>query len=855
MKKLLVYIVILGMSCWLTVAHGFSWDSDNSYRLIVELQPDKVDRKNFPVSVEVCFPKLFAEFGINDQLDRNSIEVVAYSKTDSKVIPSRIFYPAHTYSAIAYDVIAWNMQGDSLVYAIYFDTKGNGPKPRPDYFPMIGAGEPIMCRWGQFDSIFYALFSWGDLDGDGLDDLVIGGYNEIGYLYFAKNIGTKEFPAFDRPERMVSGDKFINKIYFTNERTHQSSGMGNPLLYDWDGDGDLDLYVRYNYWYTDQESFYENVGDKTHPVFELSETTHKVPEIKENWHSSTADWDNDGELEKVSSHKYSLLYHEKPDSPGVPIATLWRFITRVGVYDLDKDGDKDIIIGALDGSIFYCRNIGIIKGEPDFARPKKLMAENLPISVCGFSTPFPVDWDGDDDIDIFSGSEEGSIVYFENAGTNDRPVYMERGYLHADGQPILFPGDPREPNGEHWGYSTMTFLDWDDDGDYDLMATERMGYTNYYENVGSKTKPRLTFSGRLKLEDGTAVLPNPRVKPGFYDWNGDGLDDIIMSEKTSLALSIYYNAGAEDRLTFKKHVIMNGPDGKPVFREPYRGSGRARFVPVDWDGDGDKDLITADHVANAWPRYFENVGTATKPQFVEKDGPKVKDHHMWVAVGHATCPAPIDWDGDGRPDIILGGEDGLIRYYNRRFFEDPPKIKRVAFASRDGKMSKPNCMQFTDIDRYVEKYTVFSTDLNNAEGADKWKWNTNTAAHNYDALTLDNAQGNEKIVYDPGLKGVYSIYIALNVMKSPAAIKVKLSNETEWQPLESSVYLEEYNLTSDMAQPKNHFELVYWKDADMTGRKVEIVPEKGSRVYLDYIKFVPHSRVDLITNKVKGRTK
>ena len=63
------------------------WNSENKYRLIVELQPDKVDRENFPVSVEVCFPKLFAELGINDQLDRNSIQVVA----GGKVIPSRIF--------------------------------------------------------------------------------------------------------------------------------------------------------------------------------------------------------------------------------------------------------------------------------------------------------------------------------------------------------------------------------------------------------------------------------------------------------------------------------------------------------------------------------------------------------------------------------------------------------------------------------------------------------------------------------------------------------------------------------------------------------------------------------------------
>ena len=33
----------------------------------------------------------------------------------------------------------------------------------------------------------------------------------------------------------------------------------------------------------------------------------------------------------------------------------------------------------------------------------------------------------------------------------------------------------------------------------------------------------------------------------------------------------------------------------------------------------------------------------------------VNDH---VLAGHTTCPTPVDWNGDGRPELLLGAEDG-----------------------------------------------------------------------------------------------------------------------------------------------------------------------------------------------------
>jgi len=93
----------------------------------------------------------------------------------------------------------------------------------------------------------------------------------------------------------------------------------------------------------------------------------------------------------------------------------------VAVADWNADGHPDLIIGNMDGGVFWAQNAGQSK-TVRFRKPERLLAAgHLVIAKSGDAAPCIADWDGDGRLDLLLGSGDGSVVWFRNVGSAKRP--------------------------------------------------------------------------------------------------------------------------------------------------------------------------------------------------------------------------------------------------------------------------------------------------------------------------------------------------------------------------------------------------------------------------------------------------
>lgn len=89
--------------------------------------------------------------------------------------------------------------------------------------------------------------------------------------------------------------------------------------------------------------------------------------------------------------------------------------------------------------------------------------------------------------------------------------------------------------------------------------------------------------------------------------------------------------------------------------------GAARPEFGDLDDDGDMDLIVG--AEDGTIHYFENIGDATNPDFVERTGAA---NPFDGVQGDQTHPELADLDGDGDLDLLVGYYDGTVHYFENQ---------------------------------------------------------------------------------------------------------------------------------------------------------------------------------------------
>jgi len=180
-------------------------------------------------------------------------------------------------------------------------------------------------------------------------------------------------------------------------------------------------------------------------------------------------------------------------------------------YDLDNDGDLDMILGSTVQAPLYFKNTGS-KTTPKFVMDKSLFANvnslNAEMGVC-------VDIDADGDLDFVTGGYTGLHLY-ENIGSNMQPEFMESTNIFAQ----LSVGENPIP----------TLADMDGDGDIDLaVGLSEDGGVKYYTNSGLKDSPEFLESNGVRWFDVGLY-----AYPYFVDLDKDGDTDLLVGSTTRI---------------------------------------------------------------------------------------------------------------------------------------------------------------------------------------------------------------------------------------------------------------------------------------------------------------------------------
>ena len=208
------------------------------------------------------------------------------------------------------------------------------------------------------------------------------------------------------------------------------------------------------------------------------------------------------------------------------------------------------------------------------------------------------------------------------------------------------------------------YVDVNNDGLKDLIvapnqqrASENFKCVWMYENIG--TADSVVFSYRMDtFIVGGCLDFGEGAYPAFFDHNGDGLMDLVVGNYGYYVNGVVYHTA----LALLENVgTAVAPAFKLVDRDYAGASSLAKLAlnPAfgDMDNDGDMDMILGGF--DGFLHYFENTGVAGGPaNFVLKE-PNYKN----IDPGQFSSPFIYDVNGDQLPDLIVGEKSGNLNYY------------------------------------------------------------------------------------------------------------------------------------------------------------------------------------------------
>ncbi len=487
-----------------------------------------------------------------------------------------------------------------------------------------------------------------DIDDDGDLDLLCDNNSNGAVLYRNQSIGNNiDF---------VEADSDLDSIV---------TGVNNtPALVDIDSDGDIDFFVGDP---GGQLVFYRNTGTATIPSFSLESTFYdsilafpggggglNKPTQPQHGFSAInfADIDDDGDHDLIWGDLFNtnLYLFENLGTPALsdfnyqtdtylsPSYSTFGF-NHAPLADVDNDGDLDMILAPANGEFIdnlkFLRNTGTA-ASANYVLEQQNLIDNIDVGRSAY--PALADIDGDGDLDLFVGGGDGMISHYENTGSRLQAEYVR---VTASFGSIDV------------GFSAMpAFVDWDSDGDLDLLIGNENGFIQHWRNDGDECIPAfVNVTNQL-----AGIKTDQLAVPVPVDLDNDGLKDLVVGEwdfNGSANIHLYENTGT-----------AGSPVLTLVTKFLIKKSARDFTIPcvADWDQDGKIDLIVGNRLLGlTWYRntalgnsFPDSLTLLAQPDLIPGSD-----------IGWRTVMSRGDLDSDGDLDLILGEGDGGVNFFRK----------------------------------------------------------------------------------------------------------------------------------------------------------------------------------------------
>lgn len=473
-----------------------------------------------------------------------------------------------------------------------------------------------------------------------------------------------------------------------------------PMPMDYDKDGDMDLLVACPDKPSNGVYYFENTTqDPTNskPVFKravrLGNTTHNfqishtdgTPRILKPGY----EFPRDPRTGQFNFSKPIKIYPRTNIHNQSVRGNMWRYV------DYDGDGDQDLIVGVgdwsdygwddaydqsgqwkngpLHGYVYLIENKGTAEKPAYTNKPEKITASGSVIDVYGWPSPNFADFDGDGDLDLMCGEFLDGFTYFRNIGSRSKPQY-------AAGQKVLSRANT--PLTMDLQMITPTAIDWDQDGDIDLISGDEDGRVAFIENTGVIRSGAPLFEQPFYFQQEADTLKfGALATPFAFDWDNDGDEDILCGN-TAGYIGIFENLGQSDSgtprwsaprlLTARSTVsgktetfrIMAGPNGS--IQGPCEAKwGYSTISVADWDGDNHPDIL----YNSIWARIGLLRGGKEALEQVDFTASQLESPPKWYwwnqpsqssLTQWRTTPVAVDFDGDSKLDLVALDQQGFI---------------------------------------------------------------------------------------------------------------------------------------------------------------------------------------------------